>query len=189
MKSTVDLEGVFLEECTFLFKKYRKLAEDALQQIPEEAWHQSLHPEGNSIAVLIQHLAGNMLSRWTNFLEEDGEKNWRNRDAEFESQNLSQADLMAIWDRGWSVLFDALASLSPADLARTVTIRGEEHRVSEAILRQIAHYSYHVGQIVLLCRVCHDGNWQSLSVPKGKSLNFNHGDWLAKSKQTGDKPN
>jgi uncharacterized damage-inducible protein DinB len=182
MESTANLEGDFLNESSFLFNKYKKLAEDALKQTPNDAWHLTPHPEGNSIAVLIQHLAGNMLSRWTNFLEEDGEKSWRDRDVEFESQNLSHVDLMAIWEKGWTVLFATLEALKPEDLSRIVTIRGERHKVSEAILRQIAHYSYHTGQIVLLCRVYHEGSWQSLSIPKGQSERFNQGNWLSKNK-------
>ena len=150
-------------------------------QTPEDAWYLTPHPDSNSIAVLIQHLAGNMLSRWTNFLEEDGEKSWRNRDEEFEPQNLSREDLMAIWKKGWAVLFATLAILTPDDLSRIVTIRGEKHKVSEAILRQVAHYSYHTGQIVLLCRVYHNGSWQSLSIPKGQSQRFHQGNWLSRN--------
>jgi hypothetical protein len=126
----------------------------------------------NSIAIIVKHMAGNMLSRWTDCLTTDGEKPSRNRDSEFEDPPATRAEVLALWERGWSCLFHALDPLTDADLARTITIRGEAHSVMQAINRQVGHLSYHTGQIVLLAKHFQSTNWNSLSVPRGQSEEF-----------------
>jgi len=157
-----------LPEIVLLFRSQKRLAEGALAQVADEALHVALGPEENSIAVLVQHVAGNQLSRWTDFLTTDGEKPDRGRDAEFEEQGLSRAALMRRWEEGWGRLFATLDSLGPDDLARTVTIRGEPHTVVKALLRQVSHYAYHVGQIVQLARHLAGERWMSLSIPRAR---------------------
>ena len=159
-----------------LFRYYKRLAERAIEQCPEEGLFSALDPESNSIAIIVKHMAGNMRSRWTDFLTTDGEKPDRNRDTEFEEPPSSRAELIAMWERGWKSLFDALEPLTDADLTRIVTIRTEPHSVMQAINRQIAHYSYHVGQIVFLAKhftAKAAGGWTSLTVPRNKSRDFN----------------
>lgn len=135
--------------------------------------HWQPNPASNSIAVIVQHMHGNMLSRWTNFLTEDGEKEWRNRDEEFEKQEQTKQGLFEMWEAGWDVFLGALASLREEDLLKTITIRSQPLLVIDAINRQLAHYSYHVGQLVYLGRWILDDQWQSLSIPKGASETFN----------------
>jgi len=159
-----------------LLRYCKRLAERAMEQCPEEGLFSTLDAESNSIANIVKHLAGNMRSRWTDFLTTDGEKPDRNRDAEFETPPKTRAELLAMWESGWKVLFEALEPLTEADLTRTVTIRGEPHSVMQAINRQIAHYSYHVGQIVLLAKHSTTkvtGSWNSLTVPRNKSGDYN----------------
>jgi hypothetical protein len=158
-----------------LFRHYKKLAERAMEQCPDEGLFAVLDAESNSIAIIVKHMAGNMRSRWTDFLTTDGEKPDRNRDAEFEDAPKTRAELMALWERGWKILFDALEPLNYDDLTRTVTIRTEPHSVLQAINRQIAHYSYHVGQIALLSRhfAAQSGKWTSLTIPRKQSAQFN----------------
>ncbi len=163
----------YIEDSLALFGSYKKLAERAIEQVTDEQLRAVLDPEMNSIAVTVKHMAGNMRSRWTDFLTSDGEKPDRNRDSEFEEPPVSRADLMAVWEAGWQRVFAALEPLSDADLTRTVTIRGEAHSVMQAINRQIAHYAYHCGQIVLLAKHFKSREWQSLSVPRGQSAAFN----------------
>lgn len=165
----------YLSDSVALFHYYKKLGERAIEQCPDAALFESLDRESNSIAIIIKHLAGNMRSRWTDFLTTDGEKPDRNRDGEFEDAPKSRAELLALWERGWTVMFNALEPLSDADLARTVSIRGEPHSVMQAINRQMAHYSYHVGQIVYLAKhfsAATAGAWKSLTVPRGQSKAF-----------------
>src|SRR5256885_4498519 len=135
-----------------VFSYYKKLGERAIAQCPDEALSTTLDAESNSIAIVVKHMAGNMRSRWTDFLTSDGEKPDRNRDTEFEDPPKTRAELMEMWEHGWKLLFSALEPLSDADLTRTITIRTEPHSVTQAIDRQVAHYSYHVGQIVYLAR-------------------------------------
>jgi hypothetical protein len=163
----------FLEDTVSIFQYYKKLAEGAMAQAGDEQLFVALDEESNSIAVIVKHMAGNMTSRWTEFLTSDGEKPWRDRDSEFETPPSSRADLMALWDRGWSVLFEALAGLTEADLTRTITIRGEAHSVMQAVNRQLAHYPYHCGQIVFIAKHLAGNQWNSLSVPRNKSKEFN----------------
>ncbi|HBY62519.1 MAG TPA: hypothetical protein DEH78_22075 [Solibacterales bacterium] len=162
----------YLEDSLALFRYYQGLAERALAQVPDQHLFTQLDPESNSIAVIVKHMAGNMRSRWTDFLTTDGEKPWRDRDSEFEAPAASRDELMAQWRAGWECLYAALASLTDAGLTRTVTIRGEAHSVMQAINRQVAHYSYHTGQIVFLARHFAP-SWTSLSVPRKGSAEFN----------------
>ena len=162
-----------LEDSLALFAYYKKLAERAMDQLTDDQLFATLDGEANSIAIIVKHMSGNMLSRWTDFLTTDGEKPNRNRDAEFEAPPATRAALLATWGAGWACLFSALQPLTDADLARTVTIRGEVHSVLQAINRQLAHYPHHVGQIVLLAKHFAHDHWQSLSVPRKGSAEFN----------------
>ena len=153
------------------FTRYKALAEGAMRQVSDS---ELIGAEAaNSIAVIVQHLAGNFRSRFTDFLTADGEKPWRDRDREFEDRTVSRADLESQWEEGWRVLLGALADLSDADLGRNVVIRGQSFRVDEALLRSLAHASYHVGQIVYIAKAFRGAAWQSLSIPKGASAAFN----------------
>jgi len=163
----------YLEDALSLFRYYKLLAERAMVQVRDEDLFAALDEETNSIAIIVKHMAGNMRSRWTDFLTTDGEKPTRNRDDEFESAPASRKQVMDLWESGWACLFGALEPLTEADLMRTITIRGEPHSVMQAINRQLAHYPHHVGQIVLLARHFARGGWQSLSVPRRGSAEFN----------------
>ncbi len=162
----------YVEDSLALFRYYKQLAEKAMAQVSDEQLNAALDPEMNSIAIIVKHMAGNMRSRWTDFLTTDGEKPDRNRDTEFEEPPTTRAALLAQWEDGWQRLFSALETLSDADLSRTVTIRGEPHSVMQAINRQVAHYAYHCGQIVLLAKHFCSTTWHSLSVPRGHSDEF-----------------
>ncbi len=163
----------YLDSARKLFQYYRELGDKALAQIGDEHIHWQPSPESNSVAIIVKHLSGNMLSRFTDFLTSDGEKSWRKRDEEFEDQLHSRDEIMAHWEKGWTCLFQTLASLTDEDMARIVLIRAEQHTVEMAIIRQLAHYSYHVGQLVLLARIIQGSQWHSLSIPKGGSASFN----------------
>ena len=165
----------YIQDSRELFRYYKNLAERAMAQCPDEGLFATLDGESNSIAIIIKHMAGNMRSRWSDFLTTDGEKPDRHRDTEFEEPAKSREELLAAWDRGWKYLFDALAGLSDADLTRTVYIRTEPHSVMQAIDRQVAHYSYHVGQITFLAKhfASAAGKWTALTVPRKKSAEFN----------------
>jgi Protein of unknown function (DUF1572) len=162
-----------MEDSRSLFHYYKKLAEGAIEQVSDEQLFTALDEEMNSIAIVVKHMAGNMRSRWTDFLMSDGEKPDRNRDSEFVAPPATREDLMQLWNQGWAVVFSALDPLSDSDLTRMVTIRGEPHSVMQAINRQIAHYAYHCGQIVFLAKHHKSSNWKSLSVPRNKSAEFN----------------
>jgi hypothetical protein len=163
----------YLEDSLAVLRHYKKLAEDAMAQVPDQQLNEVLDGEMNSIAVTVKHMAGNMRSRWTDFLTTDGEKPDRNRDTEFEDAPATREALMGVWAEGWQRVFYALEPLEEADLSRTITIRGEAHSVMQAINRQIAHYAYHCGQIVLLAKHFRNAEWKSLSVPRNKSAEFN----------------
>ena len=163
----------YLKDSIDLFRYYKKLGERAMSQCPNAALFATLDAESNSIAIIVKHMAGNMGSRWTDFLTTDGEKPDRNRDTEFEEPPATRAQLMDLWERGWKYVFDALEPLTDADGSRTVTIRTEPHSVMQAINRQVVHYSYHVGQIVYLARHFAGSKWQTLTIPKRKSGEFN----------------
>jgi hypothetical protein len=162
----VQFTTSYLEESLALFRQYQKLAEGAMVQVTDEQLFAALDPEANSIAIIVKHMTGNMRSRWTDFLTTDGEKPDRHRDTEFEDPPSTREALMALWQAGWDCVFRALGPLSDADLGRRVTIRGEAHSVMQAISRQIAHYAYHVGQIVLLAKHYQHSQWRSLSIPR-----------------------
>jgi Protein of unknown function (DUF1572) len=170
-----QLTTSYLKDSIDLFRYYKKLAERAMAQCPDEGLFQTLDVESNSIATVVKHMSGNMRSRWRDFLTTDGEKPDRNRDTEFEDPPKTRAELTDLWERGWRYVFDALEPLTEADLARTVTIRNEPHSVMQAINRQVAHYSHHVGQILFAAKhftTVKTGKWESLSVPRGKSKQF-----------------
>jgi hypothetical protein len=163
-----------LADSLAVFRQYKAMAEKAMAQVRDEDLTRVLDPEMNSIALIVKHLAGNMRSRWTDFLTTDGEKPDRNRDSEFESPAKSREEIMALWDEGWRHVFAALEPLTDADLSRTVTIRGEKHSVLMAINRQVAHYASHIGQIVLLAKHYQWQNWQTLSIARNRSAEFNN---------------
>ena len=158
----------YLKDSIALFKYYKGLGENAIAQCPDSGLLALLDSDANSIGTIVKHLSGNMISRWTDFLNSDGEKSTRNRDAEFEEPPKNRAEILDLWDGGWKCLFSALDGLSDTDMTKTVTIRGEEHSVMQAINRQIAHYSDHVGQIILLAKHYAGPNWRTLSMPKKK---------------------
>jgi uncharacterized damage-inducible protein DinB len=170
-----QLTTSYLKDSLDLFRYYKKLAGRAIEQCPDEGLFAILDSESNSIAIIVKHMAGNMRSRWTNFLTSDGEKPDRNRDSEFEEPPKTRAELLAMWEQGWKYLFDALEPLTDADLARTVTIRTEPHSVMQAINRQMGHYAYHMGQIAFLAKhfAAQFGKWTALTVPREKSSEFN----------------
>src|SRR5258707_14910311 len=163
----------YLKDSITIFRYYKRLGENAIAQCPDVGLLGELDEQSNSIAIIVKHLAGNMMSRWTDFLTTDGEKSSRNRDSEFEEAPKTRADLLELWERGWKCFIAALEGLNDADMTKTVTIRGEAHSVMQAINRQVAHYSYHVGQIAFLARHFAGANWKSLTIPKKKSQEFN----------------
>ncbi|HUV97221.1 MAG TPA: DUF1572 family protein [Acidobacteriaceae bacterium] len=163
----------YLADSLVVFRHYKLLAEKAIAQVTDEQLLAVTDPEANSIAIIVKHMAGNMRSRWVGFPEADGEKPDRQRDTEFEAPPETRAALLALWEQGWNYLFAALEPLTEADMACTTTIRGERHSILQAINRQIAHYAYHCGQIVFLARQLRGEGWQSLSVARGKSEEFN----------------
>ena len=167
-----EFTSSYIKDSAELFQYYKRLGERAIEQAPDDALFAALDAESNSIAIIVKHMAGNMRSRWTNFLTSDGEKPDRNRDTEFEAAPKTRKEVLEMWEAGWRHVFSALAPLSDGDLARTVMIRSEPHSVMQAINRQIAHYSYHVGQIVFLAKHFASANWHSLSVPRGQSKQF-----------------
>jgi hypothetical protein len=169
-----DCSAAYLEETRRCFRGYKRMGEGALAQLSDDEIFRLIDPEANNVALIVKHMAGNMRSRWTDFLTTDGEKPDRNRDTEFEmNPGTTRADVMAWWETGWKCVFDAVDPLQPEDMGRTVTIRGEPHTVVQAINRQIAHYSYHIGQIVFLAKHFKSATWKSLSIPKGQSQQVN----------------
>jgi hypothetical protein len=163
----------YIDDSKALFRYYKNLAERGMAQVTDEQLTAAIDSESNSIAVIVKHMAGNMRSRWEGFPEADGEKPYRQRDTEFFDPPSTRAELLSLWESGWNYLFTALESLTDADLARTTTIRGEPHSVLQAINRQVAHYSYHCGQIVFVAKHLGASGWQSLTVPRGQSEDFN----------------
>ena len=169
-----DIAKHYLEDAIASYRAYKKLADKAFAQLTDEEFFVTLDHESNSVAVIMKHIAGNMFSRWTDFLTTDGEKPDRNRDMEFVIESeTTKAEVMDYWERGWQRTLETLDSLKPEDLMRTVTIRGEAHTVVQALNRQLAHYPYHIGQIVFLAKHFRSDEWKSLSIPKNKSSDFN----------------
>ena len=156
-----------------VLRYYKKLGEQAIAQVSDAGLTAALDAESNSISIIVKHLSGNMRSRWTEFLTSDGEKPWRNRDSEFEAPPQTRADILAAWEAGWKALLETIASLTEADLARTILIRGERHSVMQAINRGVTHCCYHVGQIVFLAKHLASDRWKPLSIPRGRSAEFN----------------
>jgi hypothetical protein len=165
------------------FRNYKKLAERAIDQVSDDEFFATIDEEANSIALLVKHIAGNLRSRWTDFLTTDGEKPNRDRDTEFELINDTRESLMKFWEDGWQTLFNAIEPLTPEDFSKTITIRGEAHTVVEAINRQLTHYAYHIGQIVLLAKHFRSNEWKTLSVPKNRSTEFN--EYLSEKQKAG----
>lgn len=163
----------YLESVKKQFLYYKMLGEKAMDQLAPEQLFISINEDTNSIATIIKHISGNMLSRWTDFLTSDGEKEWRNRDAEFENDLQSKEEVLAIWNKGWDCFLDTLNSLKAEQLSNIIYIRNEGHTVIEAINRQLAHYPYHIGQIVFYAKQLKNSSWNSLSIPKNKSGNYN----------------
>lgn len=170
----MDAGAAYLDEARRSLRGHKRLAEGAIAQLRDEELFHAPDPESNSVAVLVKHIAGNARSRFTDFLTSDGEKPWRHRDQEFEvdPKTITREELMRVWEEGWQVVFNAIAALQPDDLARKVTIRGQEHTVLQAIHRATAHYAYHVGQIVYLAKHIRGPEWKTLSIAKGKSESF-----------------
>ena len=178
----------YLVTCKKVFLQYKDLGVRAIEQLDDAQINWAPSEESNSIVLIVKHLHGNMLSRFTDFLTTDGEKEWRNRDNEFISnRNVSMDELMKMWDEGWDLFLRTLNSLTENDLDKIVKIRGEDHTVFEALQRQTAHYSYHIGQIVYLAKACADKNWESLSIPKGKSKEFNEKFFSRRASEGGQK--
>jgi len=173
MPFSIMTDNKYLESVRKQFLYYKTIGEKAMEQLEAEQLFASVNDDTNSIAVIVKHLSGNMLSRWTDFLTSDGEKEWRNRDSEFEENSTSKEELLRIWNQGWDCLFDALNSLSSEDLETIIYIRNEGHTVIEAINRQLAHYPYHIGQIVFYAKMLKSTEWTSLSIPRNKSNTYN----------------
>lgn len=169
----MSLETNLLESSIKLFRYYKGLGEKAIHQLNDEQVLAQPNDASNSIALIVHHLSGNMLSRWTDFLTSDGEKLWRDRDAEFSVSYKDKKELLADWEKGWACLFQALEALQPADLSKMIYIRNEGQTVMEAIQRQLAHYASHVGQIIFYAKVLKGDEFKSLSIPKGESRSFN----------------
>ncbi|MCB9034482.1 MAG: DUF1572 family protein [Chitinophagales bacterium] len=174
----------YITSATKQFEYYKLLGEKSFEQLNENDLFWQYNEASNSIAIIVSHLCGNMLSRWTDFLTTDGEKSWRNRDAEFESNITTKTEMLQKWNKGWQCLFDALDSITEDNFETKIYIRNQEHTIVDAINRQLAHYAYHIGQIVFIARMIKDNDWKSLSVPKGESTTFNS-EKFAKGKHGG----
>ncbi|MGV6829612.1 MAG: DUF1572 family protein [Flavobacteriales bacterium] len=174
----------YLKSITKQFEYYKSVGEKTFDQLEEKDLFWQFNEESNSIAIIVNHLWGNMLSRWTHFLTEDGEKEWRNRDQEFEAIIKTREDLVAKWNEGWDCLFVALKTINSDNFETKIYIRNQEHSIIEAINRQLAHYAYHIGQIVFLGKMIKSNQWKSLTIPKGKSKTFNQKKFL-KGKHSG----
>ena len=173
-----SLGTVYLDTAIKRLRYYKQLGDKTFDQLSDPEFHFTPNTASNSIAVIIQHMSGNMLSRWTNFLTEDGEKQWRQRDEEFEAHNYSKQQLLELWEKGWACFFDALLSLKEDDLLKTVHIREEPLSVIDAINRQLAHYPHHIGQILYIGKMIKDDGWKNLSIAKGKSTEYNKSDGI-----------
>lgn len=171
--NNMEINSQYLESVKKLFLYYKTIGEKAMDQLEPEQLFISLNEDTNSIAIIVKHLSGNMLSRWTDFLTTDGEKEWRNRDNEFENEIQDKTELLKKWNDGWDCCFNAINSLQTEQLSDIIYIRNEGHSVADAINRQLAHYPYHVGQIVFYAKLLKKGDWESLSIPKNKSATYN----------------
>lgn len=171
--NNMEINSQYLESIKKQFLYYKTIGEKAMDQLEPEQLFIALNEDTNSIATIVKHLSGNMLSRWTEFLTTDGEKEWRNRDSEFENDIQDKTELLKKWYEGWDCCFNAINSLQPEQLSDIIYIRNEGHSVADAINRQLAHYPYHIGQIVFYAKLLKKGNWESLSIPKNKSATYN----------------
>ncbi len=178
----MDPTAAFLSAIIETFESHKRLADRAIEQVSDEKLHVALDEHTNSIAVIMKHIAGNLTSRWTDFLTTDGEKPDRNRDDEFVDTFRSRAEVLDCWERGWDCLFNALRALKPEDCGKTVTIRGEPHSVPLALERSLAHTCYHVGQIVQVARIHAGEQWNTLTIPRGGSAQFNQAYWGGKTR-------
>ena len=169
----MEINNIYLESVKKQMLYYKTIAEKAIEQLSEEQLFVSVNEDTNSIANIVKHMSGNMISRWTDFLTSDGEKPWRERDTEFESFKTSKKDLLEIWDKGWECFFNAINSLEPEQLSQIIYIRNEGQTALDAINRQLAHYPYHIGQIVFYAKMLKKGDWDSLSIAKNKSNDYN----------------
>jgi hypothetical protein len=167
------MNTAYLESAKKQFEYYKMLGDKTIAQLPDDKLFWQYNDESNSIAIIVKHLSGNMLSRWTDFLTSDGEKQWRHRDAEFENDIQTKTELIQKWNQGWDCLFNALNSLTVEDLSKTIYIRNQGHSITEAINRQLAHYPYHVGQMAFIGKMICNEKWTSLSIPKGNSKSYN----------------
>ena len=181
--SSDDIVKDYLSDSITSFRAYKKMADKAIAQVNDDELFVTIDDESNSIAIVMKHMAGNMLSRWTDFLTTDGEKPTRNRDMEFVTESRDKDELIDYWERGWNALFTAVEPLQLDDFEKTVSIRGEEHTIVKAINRQLTHYAYHIGQIVFLAKHFRSSEWRSLSIPKNKSAAFNQ--YLQQGKAAG----
>lgn len=177
----MEMNNSYLESVKKQFLYYKTIGEKAIEQLEPQQLFLAVNEDTNSIATIIQHISGNMLSRWTDFLTTDGEKEWRNRDSEFETVLQTKEEVLACWNKGWTCFLNALDSLTPEQLTTIIYIRNEGHTVVEAINRQLAHYPYHIGQIVFYAKMLKQSEWNSLSIPKNKSNSYN-ADKFAKEK-------
>ncbi len=173
----MDIAAEFIAAAVNAFEANKRLADRAVEQLPDDKLHTALDANTNSIAVIMKHVAGNLTSRWTEFLSSDGEKSWRNRDDEFVDSFGSREELLEAWERGWTCLFSTLKSLTPVDLEKTVLIRGEPHSVPLALQRSLGHTCYHIGQIVQVARIHAGEKWNTLTIPRGGSQQFNQAHW------------
>ncbi|HMH21106.1 MAG TPA: DUF1572 family protein [Puia sp.] len=169
----MSLGEIYLQSIVKRLLNYKELGDKTFAQLGEKDINYKPNSESNSIAIIVRHVSGNMLSRWTNFLTEDGEKDWRNRDTEFSEQDLSRTQLLDIWEKGWKCLLDTLRSLKEEDLLKTIYIRHQPLTAIDAINRQLTHYPHHIGQIVYIGKLIRNGSWTSLSIPKGQSQDYN----------------
>ncbi|MDC6367037.1 MULTISPECIES: DUF1572 family protein [Flavobacteriaceae] len=169
----MNFEENYLSNVKFEFHRYKTMGDKTFAQLSEEDIYWKYQETDNSIAIIVKHMVGNMLSRWTNFLTEDGEKSWRNRENEFLGPFASKTEMLSAWEKGWTCLFNALENVKSSNFETKIKIRNEEHTIIEAVNRQLAHYSSHVGQIVLLGKMIKGSGWKSLSIPKGGSEAFN----------------
>jgi hypothetical protein len=176
-ESTMEIANVFIAATINAFEANKRLADRAVEQVPDDKLHVALDANTNSIAVIMKHVAGNLTSRWTNFLTSDGEKPDRNRDGEFIDTFSNRQELLDCWERGWSCLFTTLKTLRPDDCGQTITIRGEPYTVPLALSRSLGHTCYHIGQIVQVARIHAGENWNTLTIPRGGSEQFNKASW------------
>jgi len=168
----MNFEQIYLDVISKRFKNLKEQGDKTLSQLNHEQFHWTINEESNSIAVIVKHISGNMISRWTDFLTTDGEKSTRNRDNEFIDSFTTSEEILTTWEKGWQVFLDAIEQLTEADLEKVITIRGEQHSVIDAIERQMSHYAQHVGQIIYIAKQVTGSQWQTLSIPRGQSQNF-----------------